>query len=110
MEDTIVTPNQIVNGGCAFADDCRCKMFRSPLLSEPYTCFRTHDISQHEMIGVVDGCVTRYFGPAAVVPTPATPIIPKDTVEAQVHLIDQADRSVHLQGLLIDRHVHQLVE
>ena len=83
MEDAIVTPNQIVNGGCAFADDCRCKMFRSPLLSEPYTCFCTHDISQHEMIGVVDGCVTRYFGPAAVVPTPATPIIPKDTVEAQ---------------------------
>ena len=46
-------------------------MFRCPVASEPYKCFCTHDISQHEMIGVMDGAEVHYFGAAAAIPPPA---------------------------------------
>ena len=61
MEEVVVSPKKSVNGCCAFSDECKCRMFRCPVASEPYKCFCTHDISQHEMIGVMDGAEVRYF-------------------------------------------------
>ena len=56
-------------------------MFRCSIASEPFA----HDISQHEMIGILDGTVTRYFGAAAAAlpPPPATLVATKDTIELQ---------------------------
>ena len=72
-----------INGCCAFSDECKCRMFRCPVASEPYTCLCTHDISQHEMISVTDGVVTRFLSDAKNLPPPATPVVTKDTIELQ---------------------------
>ena len=85
MDETVASPKKSVNGSCAFSAECNCLMFRCPVASEPYKCFCSHDISQHEMIGVLDGTVTRYFGAAAAAlpPPPATPVATKETIELQ---------------------------
>ena len=85
MEEIVVSPKKSVNGCCAFSDECKCRMFRCPVASEPYKCFCTHDISQHEMIGVMDGAEVRYFGAAAAIPPPApfAAAATKDTIELQ---------------------------
>ena len=83
MEETVASPKKTINGCCAFSDECKCRMFRCPVASEPYTCFCTHDISQHEMISVTDGVVTRFLSDAKNLPLPATPVATKDTIELQ---------------------------
>ena len=83
MEETVASPKKTINGCCAFSDECKCRMFRCPVASKPYTCFCTHDISQHEMISVTDGVVTRFLSDAKSLPLPATPVATKDTIELQ---------------------------
>ena len=82
MEQIDASAKKSGNDCCAFSDECKCRMFSCPVASEPFTCFCTHDISQHEMIGVLDGTETRYFG-AAAAPLPMPPVVSKETIELQ---------------------------
>ena len=76
-------PKKTINGCGAFSDECKCRMFGCSVTSKPYTCFCTHDISQHEMISVTDGVVTRFLSDAKILLPPATPVATKDTIELQ---------------------------
>ena len=75
MEEAVASPKKSINGSCVFSAKCNCLTFRCPVASAPYTYFCPHGISQHEMIGVQDGTLTRYFGAAAA------PVATKETVE-----------------------------
>ena len=57
-------------------------MFRCPDASEPCTYFCTHDISQHEMVGVLDGTDARHLGVAAA-PLPPPSVVSKETIKLQ---------------------------
>ena len=82
MEQNVASPKKTINGLCAYSDECKCRMFRCLDASEPFKCFCTHDTSQHEIIGVLDGKETRYFG-AAAPPLPPPPVVSKETIDLQ---------------------------
>ena len=82
MDDAPAITSQMVSGGCSYSAECHCKMFRISNSDEPFTCFCTHDVSVHEIIGVIEGGMTRYFG-ARAVPLPPVLLPLKETVESQ---------------------------
>ena len=69
MDDAPAITSQMVSGGCSYSAECHCKMFRISNSDEPFTCFCTHDVSVHEIIGVIEGGMKRCFGNQCVLYT-----------------------------------------